>query len=313
MNYRRLQACVEPYSHCDTIEGASGSLSLASSATDVNPGPPVQKVAPTLRRNDLGSSAKSLSPVFTRANKLTTYSESSTIAAVYPVSILSQNREDALDKNKSNPKKPATPPLSGDLHFPDNEEVFGGQLLSSTPLPKERAGCVDSHTEYNSEKLNELSMRCSELESKLKMQMDVNKELKRLLVASIGSDLQYRLNQIAEEKATISHDLDISLQQLAENDEELDRVSIQCDIWRSKFLASRLMIDELAEWKAEISQQLKESQRALQCMLKEHVDLSRLLVQSNHFLNEIGMYFSRGEGEDQLGGMLCGISCILYI
>ena len=156
--------------------------------------------------------------------------------------------------------------------------------------------------------LSILNTKCSELESRLKIQTDVNKELKRLLVASMGSDLQLRLNQIAEEKATVSHDLDASLQQLADNHEEIDKVSIECDIWRSKFLASRLMIDELAGWKAQVSRQLRESQKALQCMLREHSELSEAIMQCNRYLNAIGMSFKSSgqyyDGLDEEFGML---------
>ena len=151
------------------------------------------------------------------------------------------------------------------------------QRLCSTPIAD--VASENSATQHCS--------RFSELEGQLQKQLDVNRELKRLLVASIGSDLQYRLNQIAEEKATISLSLDASLHKLAENHEEIDRVSIECDIWRSKFLASRLMVDELAGWKAEVTRQLKESQRALQCMLMESTELSGALLQCNHHLEGI--------------------------
>ena len=113
----------------------------------------------------------------------------------------------------------------------------------------------------------------SELESQLRMQTDVNRELKRLLVASVGSDLEHRLQQIVQEKAELSQDLDLSLQQVMDNYEELDQVSIECDIWRSKFIASRVMIDELASWKAELSLQLRESRKALQYMMHERGDI----------------------------------------
>lgn len=122
------------------------------------------------------------------------------------------------------------------------------------------------------------------LSAQLKVQMEVNRELKRLLVASIGGDIQLRLDQIAQEKAELSKNLDTSLQQLAENSEELDRLSIECDIWRSKFLASRLMIDELASWKAELSMQFKDSQRALHCLMKERNKLCRELYECNSYL-----------------------------
>ena len=122
------------------------------------------------------------------------------------------------------------------------------------------------------------------LSAQLKVQMEVNRELKRLLVASIGGDIQLRLDQIVQEKAELSRNLDTSLQQLAENNEDLDRLSIECDIWRSKFLASRMMIDELASWKAELSMQFKDSQKALHCLMKERNKLCQELSECNSYL-----------------------------
>lgn len=124
----------------------------------------------------------------------------------------------------------------------------------------------------------------SELESQLQLQTDVNRELKRLLVASVGSDLEHRLQQIVQEKAELSQDLNASLQQVMSNHEELDQVSIECDIWRSKFIASRVMIDELASWKAELSLQLRESRKALQYMLHERGDISKEVTECSTHL-----------------------------
>ena len=124
----------------------------------------------------------------------------------------------------------------------------------------------------------------TELEAQLRRQTDVNRELKRLLVASVGCDLELRLEQIAREKAELSQDLDLSLQQVMSNSEELDQVSIECDIWRSKFIASRVMIDELASWKAELSLQLRESRKALQHLMQERGDIARELSECSAHL-----------------------------
>lgn len=125
-----------------------------------------------------------------------------------------------------------------------------------------------------------------ELESQLQTQRVVNKELKRLLVASVGSDLELRLEQIVREKTELSQDLSLSLQQVLNHHEELDQISIECDIWRSKFIASRVMIDELASWKAELSLRLRECQKALQYMLHEREDISRELVECHTHLQK---------------------------
>ena len=134
------------------------------------------------------------------------------------------------------------------------------------------------------------AVNTAELESQLQTQREVNRELKRLLVASVGSDLELRLQQIVREKAELSLDLSFSLQQVVSNHEELDQVSIECDIWRSKFIASRVMIDELASWKAELSLQLRDSHNALQYMLHEREDIC-------HELQECRIHLERAMGE----------------
>lgn len=155
--------------------------------------------------------------------------------------------------------------------------------LCSTPISRGAPGQRDTHVQNGPGLTN-----YSELESRIQVHADVNKELKRLLVASIGHDLQHRVSQIAQEKATTAHRLDTSLQQLTENEEEMDRLNIECDIWRSKFLASRLMIDELATWKADVMRKLRESQRALQQLLQEQLELKRILQGSSSCLDGIG-------------------------
>ena len=146
----------------------------------------------------------------------------------------------------------------------------GAYALSSTPVGNNGTSAASRADE-----------RESHLMARLQVQMDINRELKRLLVAAVGGDLQHRLDQIAREKAVLSQDLDASVQQLTENGEDFDRVSIECDIWRSKFLASRVMIDELASWKAELSVQFRDSQRALRGLLKEREELCVNTVECN--------------------------------
>lgn len=160
--------------------------------------------------------------------------------------------------------------------------------ISSTPIAKQTRNVSSICTSSLDEDVLQVECHnCSALEQKVKFLTDVNRELKRLLVASLGSDLKLRIEQLVHEKASISCDLDRSLCQLADNMEEVDRVLIDCDIWRSKFLASRLMIDELASLKAELSLHFAESQRALQCILEERSELSDMLKDCNNKLNKL--------------------------
>lgn len=71
----------------------------------------------------------------------------------------------------------------------------------------------------------------------------VNRELKKLLVASVGDDLQYHFERLAREKNQLILENEALGRSLAHTTEQLERMSIQCDVWRSKFLASRYEVD----------------------------------------------------------------------
>ena len=132
-------------------------------------------------------------------------------------------------------------------------------------------------------------MALDELRSKLQIQREVNKELKRLLVASVGEEVQSKFEKIVTERASLSHELGKSVQQLSEGSEELECMSIQCDVWRSKFTASRLMIDQLANWRAT---QYKEYQTALEQLLTEHQQIYQQLVLTNSYLKQLSTMMS---------------------
>lgn len=135
--------------------------------------------------------------------------------------------------------------------------------------------------------------------AQLAIQLEVNKELKRLLIASVGSDLQAKLEQLADEKVNVSHKLSSVLQQMRETTEEVDEVAIECDIWRSKFVASRVMIDELASWKAALSVRLRDSCKALQCLLKEREELYQKLAVSNATLQGVLQHLESHKGPSE--------------
>lgn len=136
------------------------------------------------------------------------------------------------------------------------------------------------------------------MKSRLIVLINVNKELKRLLIASVGSDILHQLEQIVYENAELSFKLNESLQKLIAAEEDMDLVSIECDVWRSKYLASRLMIDELSGWKAELTMQYEESQQALQYMIREREQLSQtLLLASSHLHKAIEVHNIGSRGQ----------------
>lgn len=85
------------------------------------------------------------------------------------------------------------------------------------------------------------------LEAQLKFQTQVNTELKGLLVHCLGEDLQAKVNNLTEDKMKIANSL-------STNTEQIEFLASQSEVWRSKFLASSLMVEELAKMKTSLAQ-----------------------------------------------------------
>ena len=67
----------------------------------------------------------------------------------------------------------------------------------------------------------------------------MNGELKKLLVAAVGEDLESKVHLLTEDKLQLSQALLNSAQNLSTHQEQTEFLAGQCEVWRSKFLASR--------------------------------------------------------------------------
>lgn len=135
--------------------------------------------------------------------------------------------------------------------------------------------------------LEVLTEQKRDVEDQLRVQLQVNTELKKLLVASLGEDMQARVQFLSEDKAKLAEDISFYSAKLQEGMEEVDRLSIQSDVWRSKFLASSLMIDELAGWKARLMHQCEDFQESLQWIASEHQHLETNVVATYRLLSKL--------------------------
>uniref|UniRef100_T1IVG2 Uncharacterized protein n=1 Tax=Strigamia maritima TaxID=126957 RepID=T1IVG2_STRMM len=126
-----------------------------------------------------------------------------------------------------------------------------------------------------------------ELEKELTVQSKVNTDLKRLLVASVGEDLEARVHFLTEDKVKLAHDVHHYVQRLLDDHEEMEKLSIQCDVWRSKFLASSLVVDELAKLKAVLSHRYNEVLDTLQNLLDDQMNICQQLQNSYGYLKAV--------------------------
>ncbi|CAG0914135.1 unnamed protein product [Notodromas monacha] len=123
-----------------------------------------------------------------------------------------------------------------------------------------------------------------ELKKELKIQQEINAELKNLLVASIGEDWETRVESLSTDKAILGEYVKKYSDSLTRQTEEKDNISIECDVWKSKFLASSLMVDELARCKAILVCRCQEAREALQVLDDEHKRFAGEIKQINRNL-----------------------------
>ncbi|XP_033002479.1 golgin-45 isoform X2 [Lacerta agilis] len=125
------------------------------------------------------------------------------------------------------------------------------------------------------------------LSNQLHVQTEVNRELKKLLVASVGDDLQYHFERMAREKNQLILENEALGRNVSQLSEQLERMSIQCDVWRSKFLASRVMTDELTNSRAVLQRQTRDAQSAIQDLLSERDQFRQEMIAAEKLLEEL--------------------------
>ncbi|XP_053166222.1 golgin-45 isoform X2 [Hemicordylus capensis] len=125
------------------------------------------------------------------------------------------------------------------------------------------------------------------LSNQLHVQTEVNRELKKLLVASVGDDLQYHFERMAREKNQLILENEALGRNVSQLSEQLERMSIQCDVWRSKFLASRVMTDELTNSRAILQRQTRDAQSAIQDLLNERDQFCQEMIATHKLMEEL--------------------------
>lgn len=98
---------------------------------------------------------------------------------------------------------------------------------------------VASQQKMYEQQIAELKKERDSFDSQLKFQVQVNSELKNLLVAAVGEDLQTRVNVLTEDKLQLARALLSSAHNISTHTEQIEYLVNQSEVWRSKFLASR--------------------------------------------------------------------------
>lgn len=87
--------------------------------------------------------------------------------------------------------------------------------------------------------MNKLNEQLANLKLQMSSQAQINNELKSMLVASIGEDIEAKIQMLTEDKILLVRKLLNFTGALAGRQDQLEMVSGERDVLRSKFLAGR--------------------------------------------------------------------------
>ncbi|KAL6728523.1 hypothetical protein Aduo_010289 [Ancylostoma duodenale] len=154
-----------------------------------------------------------------------------------------------------------------------NKQTVGASILVDARRCREKI--------EESEQVLALKKQLSDLKSELELERKLNVELKRLMVATISDELQGQVQALTEDKIRLAHRVQEFSEKLTVEDEQVDQLRIDRDVWKCKFLAQSIRTDELT-YRSEV----------LIGMLRDAQRIVRSVCDSNPTTNADAKYFA---------------------
>merc|ERR1711976_165465 len=142
---------------------------------------------------------------------------------------------------------------------------------------------VEQNSELNSG-MKGLQKKLTDAEKQLNIQTQVNNEVKKLLVASVGEDIEAKVDFLTQDKARLSADIRQFSNKISRDFEEKEKLYVQSDLWKSKFLASSVIVDELARSKGTLMQRNDDCDHYIRLMMHERNVLWNSMSQTQEVL-----------------------------
>merc|ERR1719471_2800206 len=139
--------------------------------------------------------------------------------------------------------------------------------------------------------INILKEKLENSEKQLKIQTKVNEEVKRLLVASVGEDIEARVEFLTQDKARLAADVLEYNNKIASDWERKEELGVEKDVWRSKFLASTVIVDELTKTKQNVVQRVEDLEHLSRRLLLERTQLRQNLSSAQNMLDKLSLAF----------------------
>lgn len=135
--------------------------------------------------------------------------------------------------------------------------------------------------------LDVLEKEVKSLQNQLEAQIKINDDLKRLLVASVGDDLQHSVEALVRTRAQLDVDMVGYHNKLFKEEEEVDKLSIQADMWYSKYMATKVLLDEVTKQRDSSKESWLHCRNALLQLLHLYTEIKDNMVDSFQHLQQL--------------------------
>eukprot|EP00092_Neocalanus_flemingeri_P047282 GFUD01053543.1.p1 GENE.GFUD01053543.1~~GFUD01053543.1.p1 ORF type:complete len:474 (+),score=124.90 GFUD01053543.1:61-1482(+) len=175
-------------------------------------------------------------------------------------------------------------------------EVLGARLdnsleIMAEPISKELENNYRAMLDAKEIEIQKLRENLDVAEKQLKIQSKVNTEVKKLLVASVGEDIEARVDFLTQDKARLAADVIDYNNRIATDWEKKEALGVESDVWRSKFLASTVIVEELTRTKQTIQQRAEDLEHLGRRLLLERTQLRSSLSSTQLTIDKLSQAF----------------------
>jgi len=167
---------------------------------------------------------------------------------------------------------------------PDTEDDTAREHLSMNP---ELEANYRLMLDTKEKELEQLRLALEASEKQVKIQTQINSEVKRLLVASVGEDIEARVDFLTQDKARLAADVITYNNKISRDWEEKEALHVESDIWRSKFLASTLILEEVSRSKQNHETRCRQLEHASRRLLLERNEIRGQLTSSQCIISKL--------------------------
>lgn len=213
-----------------------------------------------------------------------------------PTSILIPNSGSLSPISCGSPKHFSPPPAShGGSGVIQNKAVQESVVLNMSPIldkvkkhssspPPDEERQVEGQQSRQHGDVEKLLKEMKDIRDDLEVQLKVNSDLKKMLVAAMGEDLHCKVESLVRTKAQLATEIGGYTKKICDDYESIDQLAVLADKWRTKFMAGRVLVEQVTGQRDELQARVSESQRALQHLLQERQQLKDWMLQTHRHL-----------------------------